>query len=107
MDILTAIVGELPSVSSESSFEATQRSDGSWLIDGDVSIAQLKSTIGMNDQFPGESSNAYHTLAGMILFNLERLPQLAEIYETDDWRFEIVDMDGTRIDKVLVSPNLK
>jgi putative hemolysin len=107
MDILTAIVGELPSVSSDSSFEVTQRSDGSWLIDGDVSIAQLKSTIGMNDQFPGESSNAYHTLAGMILFNLERLPQLAEIYETDEWRFEIVDMDGTRIDKILVSPNLK
>ncbi|WP_432745570.1 hemolysin family protein [Methylobacter sp. G7] len=107
IDILTAIVGELPSVSPESSFEVTQRSDGSWLIDGDVSIAQLKSTIGMNGQFPGESSNAYHTLAGMILFNLERLPRLAEIYETDDWRFEIVDMDGTRIDKILVSQNLK
>ncbi|MDI1293233.1 MAG: hemolysin family protein [Methylobacter sp.] len=107
IDILTAIVGELPSVSPESSFEVTQRSDGSWLIDGDVSIAQLKSTIGMNGPFPGESSNAYHTLAGMILFNLERLPRLAEIYETDDWRFEIVDMDGTRIDKILVSQNLK
>ncbi|WP_340124027.1 hemolysin family protein [Methylobacter svalbardensis] len=107
IDILTAIVGELPSVPPESSFEVTQRSDGSWLIDGDVSIAQLKSTIGMNGQFPGESSNAYHTLAGMILFNLERLPRLAEIYETDDWRFEIVDMDGTRIDKILVSQNLK
>jgi len=107
MDILTAIVGELPSVSPEYSFEVTQRSDGSWLIDGHISIAQLKSTIGMNGQFPGESSKAYHTLAGMILFNLERLPQLAEIYETDDWRFEIVDMDGTRIDKILVSPNLK
>ena len=107
MDILTAIVGEIPSISPESSFEVTQRLDGSWLIDGDTPIAQLKSAIEMNGQFPGESSNAYHTLAGMILFNLERLPQLAELYETDDWRFEIVDMDGTRIDKVLVSPNVK
>lgn len=107
MDILTAIVGNLPSISPESSFEITQRSDGSWLIDGDTPIIQLKSTIGMNGQFPGESSNAYHTLAGMILFNLERLPQLAEIYETDDWIFEIVDLDGSRIDKILASPNLK
>ncbi|MFA5016360.1 MAG: hemolysin family protein [Methylobacter sp.] len=107
MDILTAIVGELSSVSHESSFEVTQRTDGSWLIDGDISINQLKSTIGMNGQFPGESSNTYHTLAGMILFNLERLPQLAEVYQTEDWRFEIVDLDGSRIDKVLVSPNLK
>ena len=46
----------------------------------------------MFGQFPGESSNAYSTLAGMILFNLERLPQLAEVYETEDWRFEIVDL---------------
>lgn len=107
MDILTAIVGELPSVSHESSFEVTQRSDGSWLIDGDISIAQLKSAIGMKGQFPGESSNAYHTLAGMILFNLERVPQLTEVYQTEDWRFEIVDLDRSRIDKVLVSPNLK
>jgi len=106
MDILTAIVGELPSISPKSGFEVTQRPDGSWLIDGDISITQLKSAIGMNGQFPGESSNAYHTLAGMILFNLERLPQLTEVYETEAWRFEIVDLDGSRIDKVLVSPNL-
>lgn len=107
MDIFTAIVGELPSVSPESVFAVTQRADGSWLIDGDIPIAQLKSTIGITSQFPGESSNAYNTLAGMILFNLEKLPQLAEVYETDDWRFEIIDLDGSRIDKVLVSQNLK
>ncbi|TRW89976.1 hemolysin family protein [Candidatus Methylobacter oryzae] len=106
MDILIAIVGELPSIFPKSGFEVTQRPDGSWLIDGDISITQLKSAIGINGQFPGESSNAYHTLAGMILFNLERLPQLAEIYETEAWRFEIVDLDGSRIDKVLISPNL-
>jgi putative hemolysin len=107
MDIFTAIVGELPSVFPESVFEVTQRPDGSWLIDGDIPIAQLKSSLGITSQFPGESSNAYNTLAGMILFNLEKLPQLAEVYETEDWRFEIIDLDGSRIDKVLVSPNLK
>lgn len=103
MDVFTAIVGKLPTLTSESSFEIAQRSDGSWLVDGGLSIAQLKSTIGMNGQFPGESSNAYHTLAGMILFNMEKLPHLTDIYESEGWKFEIVDLDGARIDKILVT----
>ncbi|MGZ8910851.1 MAG: hemolysin family protein [Methylococcaceae bacterium] len=103
MDILTAIIGELPSISPESSIEITQRPDGSWLVDGDLSIPRLKSTIGMHGQFPGESSNSYHTLAGMILFNLEKLPQVGDSCEIEGWKFEIVDLDGSRIDKILVS----
>lgn len=103
MDVLTAIVGELPGIFPESTFEVTQRADGSWLIDGNIPISQLKSAIGMTGQFPGESANAYHTLAGMILSYLERLPHLADSCEIEGWRFEIVDLDGSRIDKVLVS----
>lgn len=103
MDVLTAIVGELPSISPESAVEVTQRADGSWLMDGNLPISQLKSAIGMTGQFPGESANAYHTLAGMILFCLERFPRLADSCEIEDWRFEIVDLDGSRIDKILVS----
>ena len=103
MDVLTAIVGELPGIFPESTFEVTQRADGSWLMDGNLPISQLKSAIGMTGQFPGESANAYHTLAGMILSYLERLPHLADSCEIEGWRFEIVDLDGSRIDKVLVS----
>jgi len=103
MDVLTAIVGELPGIFPESTFEVTQRADGSWLMDGNLPISQLKSAIGMTGQFPGESANAYHTLAGMILSYLERLPHVADSCEIEGWRFEIVDLDGSRIDKVLVS----
>jgi len=103
MDVLTAIAGEFPSISAKPAFEVVRRADGSWLIDGGLPISQLKSVIGMSGQFPGESTHAYNTLAGMLLFYLERLPQLAESCEIAEWKFEIVDLDGSRIDKVLVS----
>jgi putative hemolysin len=103
MNILTAIVGELPSISLESTFDVAQRTDGSWLVDGNLPISQLKPIIGMTGQFPGELTNAYHTLAGLILFYLERLPHLADSCEIEGWKFEIVDLDGSHIDKILVS----
>jgi putative hemolysin len=107
MDVLTSIVGDLPGLSPETNFEVIQRSDGSWLADAGIPINQLKPIIGKTGEFPGESTNAYHTLAGMILFKLERLPQLADRCEMEDWQFEIIDMDGSRIDKILVSLNTK
>ncbi|WP_024297046.1 hemolysin family protein [Methylomicrobium lacus] len=103
MDVFTAIVGKFPRLSSKSAFEVVQRADGSWLVDGGLPISQLKSAIGMSGQFPGESAHAYNTVAGMILHNFERLPQLADSCEIEDWKFEIVDLDGSRIDKILVS----
>ncbi|MDD1611732.1 MAG: hemolysin family protein, partial [Methylococcaceae bacterium] len=103
MDVLGAIVGEFPGFPSQLTFDVVQRADGSWLVDGSMPISLLKSVIGMNGQFPGESTHAYNTLAGMILYYLERLPQLAESCEIDNWKFEIVDLDGSRIDKILVS----
>ncbi|MGR8940356.1 MAG: hemolysin family protein [Gammaproteobacteria bacterium] len=105
MDVLTAIVGEFPSIFSKSTFEIVQRTDGSWLVDGGLPISQLKSLIGMSGQFPGESMHAYNTLAGMILFYLERLPHLGESIEIERWKFEIIDLDGSRIDKILISLN--
>jgi putative hemolysin len=103
MDVLTAIVGYLPSTAAESNFAVAQRPDGSWLVDACLPISHLKTLIGMTGQFPGETEATYHTLAGMILFTLERLPQLADICMVGQCKFEIVDMDGSRIDKVLVS----
>jgi putative hemolysin len=80
-----------------------QRNDGSWLVDGGLSMTRLKSVLGMNGHFPGESANAYNTISGFILFHLERVPHVADNFEYGDWRFEVVDIDGTRIDKVLIS----
>ncbi len=101
-DLLTAIVGVLPAISGDSAFEIVQRTDGSWLVDGDMSIARFKSKVGVKTEFQGETDNNFNTLAGMILFHLQRLPHAGENCLVDNWTFEVIDMDGARIDKVLV-----
>jgi putative hemolysin len=102
-DVLRAIVGDLPSVETESEPDAVQRADGSWLVDGRVSISRLKSLIGITSHFPGESAIAFNTVGGFILFYLERIPRVADNFVYDGWYFEVIDIDGTRIDKVLVA----
>lgn len=103
-DLLTAIVGELPAISADSAFQIVERPDGSWLVDGDMSVTQFRSEVGIKVEFPAETNNDFHTLAGMILFHLHRLPHAGESCLVEDWRFEVIDMDGTRIDKVLAIP---
>ncbi|WP_027158153.1 hemolysin family protein [Methylobacter luteus] len=102
-DVLTAIVGDFPTVESELDPDVVQRDDGSWLIDGSVSIARLKSILDIDTDFPDEMANVYNTIGGFILFYLERVPHVADNFEYGDWRFEVVDIDGTRIDKVLIT----
>lgn len=101
-DVLKAIVGTLPSRTNLDA-EVVQRSDGSWLIDGGVAIQRMKTVIGIDGHLPGEVDSEYHTVGGFILFYLEKIPQVADAFEFGQWRFEIVDIDGTRIDKVLIS----
>jgi len=102
-DLLAAIVGELPTAESELDPDIVQRDDGSWLVDGGFSMTRLKAVVGMNCLFPSESAKAYNTIGGFILFHLERVPRVADSFEYGGWRFEVVDIDGTRIDKVLIS----
>jgi putative hemolysin len=104
-DVLKAIVGELPSVETEFEPDVVQRADGCWLVDGGVSISRLKSLIGITSDFPGEAANAFNTVGGFILFYLERIPRVADNFVYDEWYFEVIDIDGTRIDKVLVAKN--
>lgn len=103
-DVLTAIVGDLPVLEAEHDPDVVQREDGSWLIDGGLSIKRLKTVIGMNGYFPGETSNAYNTVGGFILFQMEKIPRVADSFAYDQWYFEVVDIDGIRIDKVLITP---
>ena len=77
-----------------------QRGDGSMLMDGMLAIDELKLVLGF-ERLPDEAS--YHTLAGFVLAQLGRVPHEGEEVAYDGWRFEVVDMDGRRIDKVLVS----
>ncbi|WER48264.1 hemolysin family protein [Cupriavidus sp. WKF15] len=100
-DLIEAITGEFKPDSVDEEW-AIQREDGSWLLDGLIPIPELKDRIGLR-QVPEEEKERYHTLSGMLLLLLGRLPQTADSVQWQDWRFEILDMDGKRIDKVLAS----
>lgn len=100
-DVLEAITGEFtPSEAGDA--WAIQREDGSWLIDGLIPIPELKDRLEMK-ALPDEDRGRYNTLAGMVMLLLGRLPQTTDVVEWEGWRFEVMDMDGKRIDKVLAS----
>lgn len=102
-DVLSSIVGDVPSSDGEVDEDIVMRDDGSWLIDGSVSIERLKTAIDVEDEFPGEDENAYNTLGGLVMYVLGRIPAVADNFETTGCRFEVVDMDRNRVDKVLLS----
>lgn len=101
-DVLEAITGEF-SVPADANAWAMQREDGSWLFDGLIPVPELKDRLDLKD-LPEEDRGRYNTLAGMIMLLLGRLARTADRVEWNGWRFEVVDMDGKRIDKVLVTP---
>ncbi len=101
-DILEAIVGDIPSVDEDREPEAVLREDGSWLIDGLLPTDELKELIDVED-LPGEANGLYQTIAGFMIAQLGRFPRASDHFACRGWRFEVVDMDGHRVDKVLVS----
>ena len=100
-DLLEAIAGELGESSAEDSW-ATQRTDGSWLMDGLIPVPELKDRLDIKE-LPEEDRGRYNTLAGMIMLLLGRLPAITDAVDWGGWRFEVVDLDGKRVDKVLAS----
>ena len=101
-DILEAIVGDLPSSREEGEQMIVERAPGSWLIDGMLDVIDLKELLGLRD-LPDEAGNTYHTLGGMVMIHMGRVPQPAESFDWGGYCCEVVDMDGTRVDKVLVT----
>jgi putative hemolysin len=101
-DLLEALVGDLPEPGQDEEPSVTQRADGSWLVDGMLPIDQLKDTIGMA-RLPDEDEASYQTVAGLVMDRLRRIPKASDWFDIDDYRFEVVDMDGRRIDKVMVT----
>ncbi|HOY37060.1 MAG TPA: hemolysin family protein, partial [Piscinibacter sp.] len=101
LDVLEAITGEFTTPTSEDSW-AVRRDDGSWLFDGLIPVPELKDRLELKE-LPEEDRGRYNTLAGMIMLLLGRLPATADSVEWEGWRFEVVDLDGKRVDKVLVS----
>jgi putative hemolysin len=101
-DILEAIAGDMPFGAKASDPKAVQRHDGSWLLDGMLTIDEFKEIFHV-ESLPGEKRDAYQTLGGFVFTQMGRVPSVAEHFEWNDLRFEVVDMDGKRIDKVLVT----
>jgi putative hemolysin len=101
-DVLEAITGEFSGPSDGDAW-AVKRPDGSWLMDGLIPVPEMKDRLDLKE-LPEEERGRYNTLAGMIILLLGRLPATADVVEWESWRFEVVDLDGRRIDKVLVSP---
>ena len=101
-DVISAIVGGLPSEPGEEP-SIVRREDGSWLIDGGLDISTLLRTLGSESFLSDEDRQHYHTLGGLTMLALGRIPRTGDVFERGGYRFEIVDMDGNRVDRVLVS----
>lgn len=99
-DVLEAIVGDIRALDEKGEPAATKREDGSWLLDGMMAVDELQMLLDL-DELP-ESSGDYDTLGGLFMAQMGRVPAVGDIFEWNDLRFEVVDMDGHRVDKVLV-----
>jgi len=102
-DILEAIVGDLPSAQDLSQPQAVQRDDGSWLLDGLMTLDEVRDVLDIG-LVPGEGRGTFETLGGFIMDRLGAVPTTGAHFDWGSYRFEVVDMDEHRVDKILVSP---
>ncbi len=100
-DIMESVVGDLPSIDEQEEPRILQREDGSWLVDGLLPIDELKEVFRIK-MLPEEKAGYYQTLGGFIMTHLKRIPSAGDHFTICGLRFEILDMDGHRVDKVLV-----
>ena len=101
-DVLQALTGEFRPRDLKNAW-AVRREDGSWLLDGLIPIPELMDRLGLKS-VPGEDKGHYHTLSGMVMWLSGRLPQTGDVLTWENWRLEVVDLDGKRIDKILATP---
>lgn len=105
-DILVELVGDIPSVEDEDEPQAVQREDGSWLLDGMLPVEDFLELFEL-EELSTEHKGSYHTMGGFVITNLGKIPTAADHFEWNGLRIEVVDMDGNRVDKVLVMPVTK
>lgn len=101
-DILESIVGDMPSHGEAPAPGAFQRADGTWLVDGLLDVEGLRESIPL-PTLPGEDEGEYQTVGGFVIHQLRSIPTAGQHFDWERWRFEVIDMDGRRVDKVLVS----
>ena len=102
-DFFEDLVGEVASADMPQERHAVQRPDGSWLIDGKMLVHHFKELLNLGT-LPGEEQSSYLTLGGFGMMHIGRIPVAADSFEAIGLRFEVVDMNGKRVDKVLVQP---
>ncbi len=103
IDILKSIVGDIPESDEAHEPLVVRRSDGSWLLDGLLRVDELKELLDLQS-LPEEERVGYQTLGGLMMSQLNAIPTAGEYFDWENHRFEVVDMDGRRVDKVLVVP---
>jgi putative hemolysin len=103
-DVMEAIVGDIPEEDELLEPEAVQRADGSWLLDGVLSIDEFKELFDL-DELPGEAKGHFETLGGFVMAFLGRIPSTADHFQWNELCFEVMDMDGYRVDRILVVPS--
>ncbi|HEX7968069.1 MAG TPA: hemolysin family protein [Stellaceae bacterium] len=102
-DILQSLVGDIADPSDAGEQAVVRRDDGSWLVDGMVTIDEVKDLTGL-PRLPGEESGEFQTLGGFMMARINRVPKVADRINVEGFRFEVVDMDGRRVDRVLIIP---
>lgn len=102
MDLLEAIVGDVPEAEDPANPTAIRRTDGSWLIDGKLPIEEFKQIFKV-DELPDESENYYQTIGGFVMSYLGRIPEAGDLFAWRNLTFEVMDMNWRRMDKVLVT----
>lgn len=103
-DIMESIVGDIPSAEYPPEGTAIRREDGSWLLDGMLPVDEFHDLFDVTATLPGEGRGYYQTLGGFVMMYLERTPNTGDRFTWNSLRFEVLDMDGHRVDKVLVTP---
>ncbi|AFY50463.1 CBS domain-containing protein [Nostoc sp. PCC 7524] len=104
-DIMSEIVGDVPATPGEYEPQAVQREDGSWLLDGMLPVEEFLELFGMVE-LEFEERGSYQTLGGFVITHLGRIPTAADHFQWRGMRIEVMDMDGNRVDKVLVVPKV-
>jgi len=102
-DVLEALIGEVPDEDEPTEEAIVCREDGSWLVDGLLAAQELKEHLGL-EELPREEEADYQTVGGMVMEALGRVPAEGDRFEWEGHSFEVLDMDGRRVDKVLVAP---
>jgi putative hemolysin len=102
-DVTSSIVGDLPTEPGEEPL-IVRRDDGGWLMDGGVDLDTVLRTIDTESLLNDEEAQHFHTLGGLAMAALGRVPRTGDVFARRGFRFEVVDMDGNRVDRILVSP---